>query len=293
MSFSVITPTFNAARWIPGCIASVADQEAFQVEHIVQDGGSTDNTAVYLLSQPLIRAVVEKDEGMYDAINRGWRKATGDFAIHLNADEQLLPGALGAVRDCFFRNPQTDVVIGGTLICGPDGHLLCYRKALRPPLSMLLTCHHPVPSCSIFLRRSGFLRRSNLYDPSFRLISDALLMIDILRSRTPIVLLNQFTSVFFWTGENLGLCQSEEAEREYRHQMSLAPRWLQLAKPAIRGGFHIRKLITGHYWQDSIRYGIYTPDNPGARSAFEVRRPSGIYYPARTVRSEYPDSSSV
>ena len=288
MLFSVITPSYNANRWIQCCVASVADQDAGEVEHIVQDGGSTDGAGSYLRREPRVRAFIEKDEGMYDAINRGWRKAKGEFVVHLNADEQLLPGALAAVHDCFARNPQADVVLGGSLICGPDGELLCYRKAIHPPLSVLLTSHHPVPSCAVFLRRSGFLQRVNLYDPSFRQISDALLMIDIVRSGSRIALLDSFTSVFFWTGENLGLCQSDRAKAEYRYQMSLAPRWLRLAKPVVRAGFHVRKLFAGHYFQGPISYLIYTRDNSVARQWFEVMRPSGVYRPVRTMRSEDP-----
>jgi hypothetical protein len=102
------------------------------------------------------------------------------------------------------------------------------------------------------------------------------------------VLLDEFTSVFFWTGENLGLCQSEEAQQEYRHQRALAPRWLQIATPVVRTGFHLRKLITGHYLQGPIEYLIYTPENLEYRQMFEVPRPGGVYRPARTVRNEYP-----
>src|ERR1035437_4133741 len=146
--FSVITPSFNANRWIRCCVASVADQGAVEVEHIVQDGGSTDGTGSYLQCEPRVRAFVQKDGGMYDAINRGWLKSRGEFVLHLNADEQLLPGALAAVCECFVSNSEIDVVIGGTLMCGPSGALECYRKPLRPPMSVLLTCHHPGPSGS-------------------------------------------------------------------------------------------------------------------------------------------------
>jgi len=293
MSFSVITPTLDPGGWLACCVASIADQKAVTVEHIVQDGGSTDGTAKYLDSERRVKAFTERDSGMYDAINRGWRRAAGEFVVHLNADEQLLPGALRTVRECFRRNPQADVVIGGSLICGPDGQLLCYRKALRPPLSVLLTWCHPVPSCSIFFRKAGFPDRLNLYDPAFRQISDALLMIDIVRSRRPVVLLNEFTSVFLWTGENLGLCQSEAAQREYLHQMSLAPKWLRVLKPLVRTGFHIRKFIAGQYFQGSISYMIYMPDDLLSRRSFEAPSPSGVYRPARTVRPDQRDPESV
>jgi glycosyltransferase involved in cell wall biosynthesis len=279
ISFSVITPCLNANKWIRCCVASVADQQGVSVQHIVQDGLSTDGTAEYLCAEPKVETEIKKDRGMYDAINHGWSKCTGEFVLHLNADEELLPGALAAVGEYFQKHPDVDVVIAGTIICDPEGALLCYRKPLRPPLSILLTSHHPIQSCAIFLRRASFKDRKHLYDPDFRIISDALLMIDILRARKRIGLLNQFTSVFFLTGENLGLLGSPRERNEHQHQLLLAPRWMTAAKSALRLGFHLRKFLTGQYVQGALKYAIYTPSSGTARRQFVVAKPSGIYRP--------------
>src|SRR6185503_18334195 len=96
MRVSVITPSYGNSEWLKLCIASVADQAGVEVEHIVQDAGSDDGTLAWLTNDPRVKAYVEKDEGMYDAINRGLRKATGDILAYLNCDEQYLPGALQA-----------------------------------------------------------------------------------------------------------------------------------------------------------------------------------------------------
>ena len=106
-SFSVLTPCYNARLWIPACIASVADQTGVTVEHLVEDGASTDGTAEYVLSAPHVKAVSEPDKGMYDAINKAWDKCTGEFVVHLNADEELLPGALSAVAAYFKASSLT------------------------------------------------------------------------------------------------------------------------------------------------------------------------------------------
>src|SRR5579872_3892708 len=98
MRFSVITPSFRNSSWLNLCIASVADQEV-ELEHIVQDAGSDDGTLDWLLSDRRVRAFVEKDSGMYDAVNRGLRKSTGELLAYLNCDEQYLPGTLKAVSD--------------------------------------------------------------------------------------------------------------------------------------------------------------------------------------------------
>lgn len=276
-SFSIITPTFNASRWIRSCVESVADQEGVRVQHIVQDGLSTDGTAEYLFSEPRLEGESKKDQGMYDAINQAWLRARGDYVLHLNADEQLLPGALKAVGDLFARDPKIDVVVASTLVCNPDGSLRFYRKALRPPLSILLTSHHPVQSCAVFFRRSSLENRSWLYDPRFRLVSDALLMIDIVREKMKIGLLPRFTSVFLMTGENISLSKFPINREEYAYQLSLAKPWMRRMKPLFKVAFQLRKLLSGQYFQKIVEYDLYVPGKHAARQHFVVRKPSGIY----------------
>src|SRR5690606_12862772 len=109
MKISIVTPSFRSNRWLKLCIASVADQEGVDVEHIVQDAVSDDGTLDWLPHDPRVTAYVEKDSGMYDAINRGWKKSSGDIVAYLNCDEQYLPGALKAVHDYFEANPDVDI----------------------------------------------------------------------------------------------------------------------------------------------------------------------------------------
>src|SRR5712692_3814278 len=110
MRFSIITPSFRHSAWLKLCIASVADQHGVEVEHIVQDAGSDDGTLDWLPRDLRVKAFVEKDAGMYDAVNRGFRRATGDILAYLNCDEQYLPGALKAVHDFFAEHPAADAV---------------------------------------------------------------------------------------------------------------------------------------------------------------------------------------
>jgi len=83
MRFSIVTPSFRYSRWLKLCIPSVADQQA-ELEHIVQDSCSDDGTLDWLPKDRRVKAFVEKDQGMYDAINRGLRRTTGEILAHLN-----------------------------------------------------------------------------------------------------------------------------------------------------------------------------------------------------------------
>src|SRR5215467_10485935 len=110
LQFSIVTPSFRNSKWLKLCIASVADQEGVQLEHIVQDAGSDDGTLDWLPQDRRVKAFVEKDGGMYDAVNRGYRRAKGEILAYLNCDEQYLPGALKTVQEFFDTNPTVDVV---------------------------------------------------------------------------------------------------------------------------------------------------------------------------------------
>ena len=99
MKFSIITPSFRNSSWLRLCVASIADQQGVELEHIVQDSCSDDGTQDWLPRDQRVQAFIEKDSGMYDAVNRGWRRARGDILAYLNCDEQYLPGALKTVHD--------------------------------------------------------------------------------------------------------------------------------------------------------------------------------------------------
>ena len=132
MQCSIITPSFRSSRWLRLCLPSVADQCAPH-EHIVQDAGSDDGTLDWLPRDPRVRAYVEKDRGMYDAVNRGYRRAAGEILSYLNCDEQYLPGALDKVRGYFQAHPEVDVLFGDCLVVNADGSYRCERRQRPDP----------------------------------------------------------------------------------------------------------------------------------------------------------------
>lgn len=91
---SIVTPSFNQGQYIAETIESVLAQDYPNVEHIVMDGGSTDNTLAILQRYPHLHVISEPDSGQADAINKGFRLATGTIWGFLNSDDTLLPGTL-------------------------------------------------------------------------------------------------------------------------------------------------------------------------------------------------------
>lgn len=139
---TVVTPSFNQGRFIEQTILSVANQGYPDVEHIVIDGGSQDETLEVLARHQrlLAHVVSEQDEGQSDAINKGFARGTGQIFTWLNADDMFAPGALAAAALAFWRS-KADMVAGvcelyrnGELV---DRHLTaCASGPL--PLSELL-----------------------------------------------------------------------------------------------------------------------------------------------------------
>src|SRR5436190_21249113 len=86
MRFSIITPSYRSAQWPRLCVAPVADQEGVELEHIVQDSCSDDGTQERLLNASRVKAFIEKDQGMYDAVNRAFRRSSGAILAYPTCD---------------------------------------------------------------------------------------------------------------------------------------------------------------------------------------------------------------
>lgn len=100
---SIITPTFNQAKYIEHTILSIINQQYPNLEYIIIDGGSTDETIdiIRKYEDRISFWVSEKDNGLYDAINKGFKKATGEIFAWLNSDDIYLPNSLYTVAEIF------------------------------------------------------------------------------------------------------------------------------------------------------------------------------------------------
>jgi len=272
MRFSIITPSFRSSDWLKLCIPSVADQ-GVELEHIVQDSCSDDGTQEWLVRDDRVKAFVEKDRGMYDAVNRGLRRATGDIFAYLNCDEEYLPGALAAVRNYFKANPGIDVAFGDALVVNPSGDYLCHRQASIPDrYHTRVSSNLATLTCSTFFRRSVIERRGIFFDPAYKAIGDAVWVIQLLEQGVPMGLLRQVTSTFTETGNNL--CLHPSAQREQVELVANAPFWARRCKHLVILNYRLRRLLAGHYRPKPLNYSIYTRESPLVRAQFKVTKPT-------------------
>jgi glycosyltransferase involved in cell wall biosynthesis len=271
MDFSIITPSFRSGVWLKLCIASVADQQGVTREHIVQDAGSDDGTLEWLTRDARVRAFVEKDEGMYDAINRGLRRAQGDFLAYLNCDEQYLPGALAAVKEFFAAHPDVEALFADTVVVDPLGQFVACRKVVLPFRLHVRTHHLPVFTCATFFRRSIIERRGLFFDPRWRDVGDADWVLRMFEQRVRMAVLRRYTSAFTRTGRNMNFLPN--ALREKRKLLHSAPLWTRALKPVWVASHRLDKLRQGCYRQEPFDYALYTHASPQQRTTIHVAKP--------------------
>jgi glycosyltransferase involved in cell wall biosynthesis len=275
MKFSIITPSFRNSEWLKLCIASVADQQGVELEHIVQDAGSDDGTQDWLPRDPRVKAFIEKDQGMYDAVNRGYRRATGDILAYLNCDEQYLPGALKTVQDFFEAHPEIEVALAGTIVTDGAGQYICHRHSMLPK-SHHIWFRFPVLTSSIFIRRRVIQERGFFFDPRWRDLGDFHWVRTLMKNQVPMAVCNEFTSVFADTGENMNL--KPNALREKNETAKMVPIWVRWLKPLWIANHRLRRVGHGHFRLKPMSYAIYTKASPDRRVTIDVPKPTAIWW---------------
>lgn len=264
MNFTIVTPSFRQLEQLGCCIASIADQGGVSVEHIVQDGGTegfaefSEKMAKRWPDRPGYRRLMvsELDQGMYDAINRGLKKATGSICAYLNCDEQYLPGVLETVMHRFKGSPETELFLGDVVVVDGEGKPICHRKMIRPGLAHTWTCHFGALTAGIFFRRK-VIEQNMFFDTSYRAAADAEWFVRILRAGFRVEPLQITTSTFMEAGDNLGLSPTAYAERERLTQS--APPWMRALRPLWVLRHRIRRLVSGAHRAEDLVYEIYCP----------------------------------
>ena len=115
---SIVTPSYNQGQYLEETIRSVILQNYPNLEYLIMDGGSTDNSLEIIskYKKYLVHWQSGKDEGQADAIAQGFNRATGDILSWLNSDDILLPDALMHIAVTFVKSPSIGAVFGNTLV---------------------------------------------------------------------------------------------------------------------------------------------------------------------------------
>src|SRR5450432_4663135 len=120
---TVVTPSYNQGHFIRATIESVLSQDYPQVEYIIMDGGSTDQTASVVRDYASrLTFISEKDRGQSHAINKGFQMAKGSILAWLNSDDFYLPGSIGTAVDSLQGNAAAGAVYGEGYLIDRSGN---------------------------------------------------------------------------------------------------------------------------------------------------------------------------
>jgi len=181
---SIITPSYNQGQFLEETILSVLKQDYPNLEYIIIDGGSTDNSVEIIkkYEDRLTYWISEKDRGQTHAINKGFRTASGKILTWLNSDDLLLPGAVSMVADFFERYPETGFVYGDCHVINENGKLFYVSKVVPFERNLLFYGRCLISQPASFFRRN-VLDRIGYLDESFDFAMDIELWIRAAQSR--------------------------------------------------------------------------------------------------------------
>ena len=199
---SLITPSLNAAPTIERTLRSLQAQEYPALELICVDGGSSDGTVEIIrrFEGLVTRVIQEKDKNTADAVNKGFRIATGEIFAYLNADDELAPGALRRIAREFAANPEVDVITGGCRRVFADNSEVITQVPEQYIAN--LPMRNDIEQPSTFWR-SEVHRRAGELDDSFALAFDWEWWNRLHKAGARFHRIQDVLSVYYFSGDNL------------------------------------------------------------------------------------------
>jgi glycosyltransferase involved in cell wall biosynthesis len=187
---SIVTPSFNQARFLEATLRSVLEQDYPRIEYLVVDGASSDGSVEIIqgYADRLTWWVSEKDSGQSEAINKGLHRAKGEFVGWLNSDDMYLPGAVSAAVKVFQSHPGAGLIYADALAIDTVGKPFNLMRARQYTLADLLA-FNIICQPAVFMRKS-VLEEVGYLDPSYHLLMDHLLWMRMAQ-KAPILYVQQ------------------------------------------------------------------------------------------------------
>lgn len=215
---SILTPAYNAGKYLGELLDSVAGQDFDRYEHLVVDDGSTDNTRDILASRaivnPRLRWYSRPNKGQYETQNELLRVARGEVICIICADDMYAsPGVLSLVAKQFGKDPTLDVLYGRTprycpYIFDPD----LPRWLARTLMRHFLTVQH----CSVFAKHEFLLRNNLFFDSAYRMRGDWDWMIRVFRAAGRIQSVSAPLALWRYHSEQTSVLYIDAGQKESR-----------------------------------------------------------------------------
>ena len=170
---SIVTPSFNQARYLEATMQSVLLQDYPRIEYIIVDGGSNDGSIEIIkkYESKLASWVSERDKGQTDAINKGFEHATGDILAWINSDDTYEPGVVSEAVKFLHENPAVGMVYGDCNFINEDGHVIGKFGSAQTNYRLLRQGYVHIPQQTMFFR-ADLWKQVGPLDPSFYFAMD-------------------------------------------------------------------------------------------------------------------------
>ncbi len=170
---SIVTPSFNQARFLEETIRSVLAQDYPRLEYLIVDGGSTDGSVEIIrrYADRLTWWVSEPDQGQTDAINKGFARARGEILAWLNSDDTYEPHAVREAVAFLQAHPEVGLVYGDANYIDEHGHVMGRFPAAQTDYARLRRGYVHIPQQAAFFR-AALWRQVGPLDPSFYFAMD-------------------------------------------------------------------------------------------------------------------------
>lgn len=170
MKISIITINYNDALGLERTIKSVVSQSYLDKEYIIVDGASKDNSidVIRYYSEQITKWVSEPDTGIYNAMNKGIKMATGEYCIFMNSGDAFISSKVLEKALPYLRAGK-DIYNGNSFFTNPDGKITWYRKG-HTDISKFYLFHSSICHQASFIKTS--LMKKYYYDETLRMVSD-------------------------------------------------------------------------------------------------------------------------
>ncbi|MBZ5761977.1 glycosyltransferase [Rhizobium sp. VS19-DR104.2] len=238
-SITIVVPSYNQGVFLGDTLKSIVDQQYPNLELIVVDGGSTDSTldVIKEYESNLAWWISEKDSGQASAINKGFRRSSGEIMAWVNSDDMIVPGALAYVSRFFEDNPDVQVLYGNRIVIDEAG-LEIGRWILPGHSREVLKWTDFVPQETLFWRRSAWESVGSHIDENFSFAIDWDFLLRLSNQNLHMVHVPAFLGLFRVHGlQKTSSQMSSTGRREMdvirRRELGFSPtRWLIIMRTA-------------------------------------------------------------
>ena len=232
---SIITPSYNQGHFLEETIQSVLNQDYPNIEYIIIDGGSSDNSPeiIQRFADRLAYWQSKPDKGQTDAINQGFARASGDVLAWLNSDDILLPGAVSAAVKKLQENPDVGMVYGDCWLINGEGKRIGKFPAAQTDIAKLRRGYVHIPQQASFWRASLWHEVGPL-DDSFYFAMDYDLWTR-LASKAPLLYIQEPWAAFRLHGDAKSIAEDDRC-------------WPEMLRVHYRDGGKKMSLINAKYY---------------------------------------------